>query len=302
VAFYDHAVAERYLIPAQLVMAMVGMGATLRIDSFTAIARRPASLGLGLAVQWVLVPLAAVLVARLAGLGPGWAVGLLLVAVAPGGAMSNLLTFLGRGNLPLCIAMTAFTTLGCVVTVPVLLRMLAASHLPESFSLPTGRVVAEIFGYLLVPLAVGMAVNQRAPSRAPWLARWGIRGSLVLIAVLTVGALGSGRIKLAAYGLYPPAVIFAFGAVLALVVPQVSRLAGRYDDDTVTVAIQVAIRNMGLGLLLVRYFFDGQPEQGQTLFVCLFWAGLAPVFAVPSVLLHRAGWRVVPWRRAYPRP
>ena len=119
--------------------------------------------------------------------------------------------------------------------------------------------------------------------------RWSIRGSLLLIIVITITALGSGRIKVMEYGIVPPSLILLFGLVLATVIPLACRLAGRYDDDTVALGIEVTVRNIGVALLLVRFFFPGAPENGHVLYSCLFYAGISGWLAVPMLLLHRWG-------------
>ncbi|MEZ4226181.1 MAG: bile acid:sodium symporter [Polyangiaceae bacterium] len=293
---------EPFLVPAQLILAMLGMGATMTVKDFGAVGRDPRGLVLGLLLQWLFVPLTALACVRLFGLGQGWAVGLLLVAAVPGGAFSNLLTFLGRGNVPLSIAVTTVTTLASVIAVPLILQVGAGTILPPDFHFPITRAMLEIFGYLLAPLALGMVLRRFAPARAPAVSRWAIRGSLALVLTIAAGSLGTGKIRLAEYGLGPPLVIIAFGTFLSLAVPQLCRLLGRYDDDTVALAIEIAVRNVGLGLLVVHYFFPGQPEQGQVLFAALFYAGASPAFALPIMFRHRWGRTAVLFRRPHPRP
>ena len=84
-----------------------------------------------------------------------------------------------------------------------------------------------------------------------------------------------------------------FDGGFALLVPQLSRLLGRYDEDTLTLGVQTAMRNMGVSLLMARFFFPGQPEQGHVLYTCLFYAGTAVWYALPSVVAHRLGWPIV---------
>lgn len=297
-----HAQAEPYLIPAQLILAMVGMGATLHVRDFGDVVKNPGGLATGLALQWIVVPGVAVALAEALGLSPGWAVGLILVAVVPGGAFSNLLTYLGRGNTPLSISVTAVTTLGCIGVVPLYLRLLASDHLPADFRFPIQRIVVEIFAYLLIPLLVGMVVLRVRERWAPELSKWTIRGSLLLIVVITVGALGSGKIEVAEYGWGPPLRIIAFGVVLAGITPLVCRALRRYDDDAVALSVEVAVRNIGVGLLLVRFFFPDRPEQGHVLYTLLFYAGASMWFALPAVLRHRTGRSVTPLLRPHPRP
>lgn len=281
---------------------MLGMGATMTLGDFRGIVKDPRGLGIGLVLQVVCVPLIALAFIHGLGLEKGWAVGLLLVSVVPGGAFSNLLTFLSKGNVALSISITTLTTLGCILTVPLALRFAAGTFLPSDFAFPVARIVREIFGYLLAPLALGMVVRRVAPGRAARFSTWCIRASLALILAISVGSVGSGRIRVIAYGWQPPLVIFLFGVALALLIPQLSRMLGRYDEDTVAIGLEVTVRNVGLGLLLVHFFFPGQEAQGHVLYSGLFYAGVSPFFALPLLFLHRLGRGAVPFRKPHPRP
>ncbi len=294
--------AERFLIPIQLVLAMVGMGATLTLKDFAVIARDPRGLALGLGLQLVFVPALAVGFIAAFGLSKGWAVGLLLVAVVPGGAWSNLLTYLGKANVPLSISVTTASTLGCIVSIPLLLELLAGAHLPEHFVLPTRRIIFEIFAYLLVPLSAGMVLLRAAPRAAPVLSVWAIRTSVLFIVLITVAALGSGRMKFAEYGWMPAILLISFGLVLVNATLQGLRLLGCYDDDNLALSIEVTIRNVGVALLMVPAFFPGEEAQGHVLYTCLFYAGLSFFLAVPAVLRHRKGGGAAPLRAPNPRP
>ncbi|HJL05895.1 MAG TPA: bile acid:sodium symporter [Polyangiaceae bacterium LLY-WYZ-15_(1-7)] len=281
--------AETVLVPTQLLLAMFGMGATLAVKDFALVLKDPLGLGLGLALQLLYVPALAVGFATAFGLGPGWSVGLVLVAAVPGGATSNLLTFLGRGNVPLSIAVTISSTLACALTVPLLLRLLAASHLPADFDFPTARIFRDVGLYLFLPLAVGMVAYRASPERARKASDWAIKLSVVVVLVIAASSLGSGRIKPLEYGLLPPAMIVLFVVTLTLFTPHLCRLVGRSDADAVALSIEVVVRNVAIGLLLVRFFFPGEPEQGQVLFVCLFYAGLSTPVALPLLFRHRMG-------------
>ena len=296
-----HPTIEGYGVPAQLALAMLGMGATLSVSDFLGVLRYPKGLFIGLLLQLGYVPAVALAFTYIFGLSDGWAVGLFLVAVVPGGAFSNLLTYLGRGNTPLSIAVTVAATAGCVVTVPLMLGLLASSYLPDDFEFPTQRIVLEIGAYLIIPLIVGMVIYRRS-RHAESISKWGVRASMALIGLITMSALGSGRIKVPEYGWQPPAIILLFGVTLAITVPHLCRLLGRHDDDTVALGIEVTVRNIGVGLLLIHFFFPDSDAQGHVLYTCLFYAGASGFFAVPLVLLHRFGKSVVIGRRPYRRP
>jgi bile acid:Na+ symporter, BASS family len=293
--------AERLLIPLQLVSAMLGMGATLTVRDFLGIAKNPGGLAIGLGLQLVFIPALAMLFIRGLSIPPGWAVGLILVSVVPGGAFSNLVTYLGRGDVPLSITLTATSTVGSIVTVPLLLGLLASAELPSDFVFPVGKVVRDILFFLLVPTLVGMVVLRIWPTRAPIVSRWAIRASVALLLLIVVGTLGAGRIKIAEYGWAPPARIVGFGIAAALVTPQLCRLLGRYDDETIALNTEVCIRNIGVALLMLQFFFPGRPEQGHVLYTCLFYSGMSGMLALPSVLRHRRGGSAVLLRSAHGR-
>jgi BASS family bile acid:Na+ symporter len=300
--FAWHVQAEPILVPVQLICAMFGMGCTLGLGDFALVLRYPRALLLGLAFQLVLVPLVALAFAHGFGLSKGWAVGLMLVSVVPGGAFSNLLTFIGRGSVPLSIALTTVSTLGAVVTVPLWLDLMASAFLPGGFVFPTERAMTEIVLYLLLPLGAGMLLRRWHRGRADALAPWAIRASLLAVIVIATGALGSGRIRVIEYGWQPPLLILAFGVALVTLTPQLCRVFGRYDDETVALSVEVAVRNIGIALLLVQFFFPGDAAQSHVLYTCLFYAGAQLGLALPIVLRHRVGRGSAMFWPARPRP
>ena len=186
--FEDYARYEYPLAQLQLVLFMLGLGLRLKVDDFRRVARRPGSLVSGLACLFVLSPLLAFLLSRWFVVEPGLAVGLALVAVMPGGALSKLFAWLGKGNVALSISLTACGTLGSVVAVPVALRVLAAEHVPEGFEVPIGWVVRDVTLYLLLPLVLGMVVGRRWPERRRIGSRGCIGLGLLVVIVMVAGA------------------------------------------------------------------------------------------------------------------
>ena len=295
-------VAETYLIPIQLVLAMVGMGATLSVQDFANVLRDGKGLLMGMLLQWVYVPLLTLAFIALFGLPKGWAVGLILIAVVPGGAYSNLLTFIGRGNTPLSVSLTLVTTAASIVTVPLLLSAMAAAYMPGDFVLPTQRIIREICLYLVLPLLAGMAALRVAPAAALPLSKWSIRGSVLLVGVIVASSLGTGRIKLPEYGWLPPLQLTLFGSLLLWVTPLLGRLARRYDDDNVALSIEVCARNVGLALLLFHFFFPGQPQQAHVLYVTLYYGGMQLILGLILALRHRSGRGLLLWLPPFTRP
>ena len=292
--------AEPVLLPAQLLTAMFGMGCTLALRDFLHIARHPSGVALGMVAQWLVVPLIGQAFVWGFDLGPGWALGVLLITVTPGGAFSNLLTFLARGHTALSIAITLVSTFGCVVMAPLLLALFAGGHLPEGFVFPTGRIIFEVLVYLVLPLGAGMAVRHWAEAAAPRVSKISIWTSMAIVGAIAVGALGSGKIQVSAYGWAPPLILLGFAFVIHYAAVELFRAAGRTDDETVAIGMETSVRNGGVGLLLSRFFFPGQPEHYQMVYAILFYTGVQIFVPLPTLLRHRLGRAPVLFRR--PRP
>ncbi|HYV35890.1 MAG TPA: bile acid:sodium symporter family protein [Gemmataceae bacterium] len=287
--FSHYADYEYLLARIQLVLFMLGMGATLRPMDFLGIALRPRYLLVGAVCQFMLTPVLAVIINCWMDLEAGIAVGLILVSAMPGGQMSKLFTYLARGNVALSITLTAAGTLASLVTVPLLLELLAEEHLRQSnFEMPLGLVVRDVAIYLLLPLLVGMTVGRFAPARRMVFSKSCIRVGLVFVGLMIVGSLGSGQIQLTSYGWKVPLaiIVFCVGAMQLSMLP--FRLLGWPRSDAVAVGIEVTMRNMNLALLLKTRLFPGDDPVGNgVLFVILYYAGTAILAGLPLTLRYR---------------
>lgn len=284
--YVDH---EYWITFVQLAMAMFAMGATLHVDDFKAVVRLPRSFLTGLVTQAVLVPLVAYVLLRAIDLDPGVAIGLAILAAVPGGTVSNVFTYAGKGDVPLSIALTAVTSLASVLTVPVVLEWLVGSSVPPTFSLPRGRIALEIVVTLLVPLAVGMAVLHRWPARAPSLSRLALALTTVLIGVIVVGSALAGRLDAEAMGPANLAVVAGFALLLATLAIVTTSATRRPRPDLTAIAIETTVRNTNLALLVRTSLFGsasaaGDPVADLALFTVLAYAGVSFAIAVPLVL------------------
>lgn len=277
---------------AQLAMAMFAMGATLHVGDFRAVVRLPRSFLTGLGTQMVLVPLLSYGLLRAVDLDPGVAIGLAIIAAVPGGTVSNVFTYAGKGDVALSIALTGVTSLACVVTVPFVLEWLVGSYVPSTFSLPRGRIALEIVVTLLVPLAIGMAVLRRWPERAEGLSRLALAATTVLIGVIVVGSAMAGRLDVDAMGVANIAVVAGFALLLAGIAIATTVATRRPWPDVTAITIETTVRNTNLGLLVRTSVFGaavarGDPVADLALFTLLAYAGVSFVVAVPLMVVGR---------------
>jgi BASS family bile acid:Na+ symporter len=181
----------KVILPFSLFLIMFGIGLSLRIADFKAILTGPKAVALGLTGQMVMLPLLAFSIAAVLRLPPEIAVGLIIIALAPGGATSNLFSYLFKGDVSLSIILTASVSLITPFTIP-LVTAIAMSHFMGSqteFSLPIGKTIVQLLAITLIPVAMGMMTVSRWPELARRIERvvkWFSIAFLFLIIALIV--------------------------------------------------------------------------------------------------------------------
>lgn len=246
---------EYWFAASQLILAMVGMGATLTARDFRDVILKPLAISVGTAIQLIAVPLAAFLFLRLLGIHEGLAIGFALIAAIPGGTVSNIFTFFGRGDAALSISITTVTTVACLVTTPLILFLLINQYLPADFSMPRLQIMREIGLTLLLPLAVGMLSLKLFPGSAPTISKWSIRGSLLGILAIVVGSAMAGRLDLAAFGFDNVMLVAVFTVFLLAVGFLIPWLFGLSRPAATAIELEVVVRNINLGVLIKASIF-----------------------------------------------
>jgi len=279
---------EYHFARTQLVLFTLGMGMTLSLIDFVEIVRRPRSFFSGLIGQLFIVPLIAVLINTIGNLEPGIAVGMILVAAMPGGALSKFFAYFGRGNMALSISLTGVTTLLTLVTVPIMLQLLAAQHMPDDFAMPVAEIMIDVALCLLLPLVAGLTIARLVPKHHLLLSKICIRIGLIVVIVMVAGSLGSGRIKPMEHGFGVPIAIILFCLLGQQLNMLPFRLLGWARTDRTAVGIEITMRNMNLALLIKATLFrEGNAIGNGVLFVVLFYAATAMVAGVPLALNSR---------------
>lgn len=283
---------EYWFAAIQLILAMLGMGATLTGKDFRDVVREPLAVSLGTIVQIVAVPLTAFLFLRLLGVHDGVAVGIALISAIPGGTTSNIFTFFARGNSALSISVTAITTLACLISTPLILSLLISGYLPADFSMPKTQIIREIALTLLLPLAIGMLYLYLYPRSAPALSKWSIRGSLLGILLIVIGSGLAGRLNLEAFGYGNMLLVLLFTVSLSLMAYLVPKLMRLSRPDSIAIEFEVIVRNVNLGVLIKASIFPAAASAtaqlgDMVLFTLLLYGALQMLVGAVLIWLYR---------------
>ena len=232
-------------------LVMFGMGMTLTWNHFAEVLKRPAVVGLGVFLQYLVMPLAAWLIARMLDLPPYLMAGLVLVGACPGGTASNVVCYLARGDVALSITLTTLSTLLAIVMTPLLTWLYVGQKVP----VPVQSMLWSIFKIVLLPVALGVLVNSLFGRRLQGVKPLFPLLSVVAIVVIIAIVVALNRENIAAMGVAVALAVVLHNLVGLACGYGVPRLLGLDARICRTLAIEVGMQNSGLGVALaVKYF------------------------------------------------
>jgi bile acid:Na+ symporter, BASS family len=237
------------VLPAAIAVIMFSLGLTLTRADFRRVLVAPRGVAIGMLNLALISPLLAFTMAELFDLPPELAVGLVLLGASPGGMMANMLTHLSRGDTALSVTMTAISSVGAMITVPLFLG-LSTDHFGATGlgDVSMVGVVARVFAITIVPVAIGMELRRRRPQRVEAVYPRVRRASLGLFAVVVIGAIASE------YDTVAESLAEVAGAALALNVAAmtisfaISKLARLDDRQSTAIALELGIHNSALAI------------------------------------------------------
>lgn len=245
-------IITQVLLPLALFIIMMGMGLSLVVDDFRRVLRYPKAVAIGLILKLIAIPLVTFGLLAFIPLEPELAVGFILLAACPGGATTNLIVNLAKGDVALSITLTAIASIITVFTIPILVNLGLQEYMGESRSihLPFGKTVAQILAITVIPVAIGMVVKNRKPA----LAQKAEKPVKIISAVFLVLIIGAALMKESAnIGEF-----FRLAGPVALILNLIGMTIGyfitlaitRNKQQAVTVGVEVGVVNGTLGIAI----------------------------------------------------
>jgi BASS family bile acid:Na+ symporter len=231
---------------------MFGMGLTISVDDFRDVVRRPRDVAIGVAGQFLIMPLTAVALTRVLPMSPEVAAGVILVGCCPGGTASNVMTYLSRGDVALSVACTSVTTLAAPLVTPFLVWLFASQYLPvDALSM-----FLSIVKVVLLPLGLGFLLQRLIPRAVqvagPVLPLVSVAGIVLIVAaVVAVNNVAIGQ-----SGAMIFAVVVLHNAIGLLLGYWMARAFGLSTAKCKAISIEVGMQNSGLGAALANAHFS----------------------------------------------
>lgn len=254
VAFYfpAHFTFLAKYISILLGIVMFGMGLTLKGKDFSEIFTRPLEVLIGILGQFIIMPCLALLLCLALQLPPEITVGVILVGCCPGGTASNVMTFLGKGDVALSVTISACTTIMAPLVTPALIYLLANQWVEVN---PMAMFIS-IVNIVLIPIVAGVAINtffgkylSGAVAVLPMI-------SVVAIVLIVLAVVAVSQKQIAATGLLIFAVVIlhnTLGLALGYILGKLCHLS---QKKCKTLSIEVGMQNSGLGVALAMAHFS----------------------------------------------
>lgn len=237
-------------VPTLAFILMLIVGLDLEIADFRRVLRYPRTVIVAVLGQVLLLPVLALTV--VAAFQPNQAIsmGMLLLAVSPGGAISNYYASLARQNVALSVTLTAISTVLSLLSIPLWAIVYATLAAPISSTpfVPVSTIILQLAAFVILPIMLGMRLGATFRTRLEtWMQPLRML-SLVLVWLILAASIWTVREEFAADFLETVRVAFVFTTGAMLVGAIVAAFLNR--DDQPVVVIECAVRNIPIAVLI----------------------------------------------------
>lgn len=235
---------------------MLGMGLTLLPEDFRRLLERPVDVGIGAVTQWLVMPLAAYGLYLAFDLPDAVGVGLILVGTAPGGTASNVMAYLGRGDVALSVAITTLTTLAAPIVMPAWTLFILGEGIDVTFL----EMFTSIVKIVIIPVVLGFGLRYVLDRYAPGAAAVGVDVfpviSVTAIVAIVAGVVGANVDNILTAGVLVVAAVVIHNSIGLGAGYGVGRAFGMSEDRVRTTVFEVGLQNSGLAVALAASLFE----------------------------------------------
>jgi len=247
------------ILPLALAFIMFVLGLGLTGADFLRVIKLPRDFFVGAFSQIILLPIIAFILVKIWPIAPELAIGVMIIAAAPGGVTSNLLTSFAKGAVALSISLTAIISLLCVITIPFIVLtsvgLLGDTNVIQDISLLS--MSRDMFLIVTVPVILGMLLRQFSSGVALKLEPIAKKVSIILFVLVLLGAIAAERENVISY--------FAQAGLITLILNVVMMIVAYYDAQFLAsgtrqkkcITIECGLQNGTLAIFVATSIFGG---------------------------------------------
>lgn len=273
------------VVPWVLRIVMVGLGLSLTLADFKRVVVFPKAATIGLVGQLVGMPLTAFALAMLFNPPPFIAVGLIILAACPSGITSNAYSFAARADVPLCVTLSAITSVITVFSIPFLINLALRMFGDEGQlgALPVLPMLIGLISYTLLPLVVGMLLRVRFPAFAARAVEPIRKSVLYLMAVVLILGIVSSYQQLIDNVATAGALVVSLNLLTMALGFGLARVFALPMTQAVTITFEVGVQNLALSFA-INFNMLQRPDLAVA---GLLYAAIMPATALAFVSIGR---------------
>ena len=247
------------ILPLALAFIMFVLGLGLTGADFLRVIKQPRDFFVGAFSQIILLPIIAFILVKIWPIAPELAIGVMIIAAAPGGVTSNLLTSFAKGDVALSISLTAIISLLCVITIPFIvltsIELLGGSNITQDISLFS--MSRDMFLIVTVPVILGMLLRKFSSSVALKLEPISKKVSIILFVLVLLGAIAAERENVISYFAQAGLITLILNVVMMVVAYYVAQFLASGTKQKKCITIECGLQNGTLAIFVATSIFGG---------------------------------------------
>ena len=247
------------ILPLALAFIMFVLGLGLTGTNFLKVIKQPRDFFVGALSQVILLPVIAFILVKIWPIAPELAIGVMIIAAAPGGVTSNLLTAFAKGDVALSISLTAIISLFSVITIPFIVltsvELLGGSNITQDISLFS--MSRDMFLIVTVPVILGMLLRKFSSGVALKLEPIAKKVSIALFVLVLLGAIAAERENVISYFAQAGPITLILNVVMMIVAYYVAHFLASGTKQKKCITIECGLQNGTLAIFVATSIFGG---------------------------------------------
>ena len=245
------------IAPIILALIMLGLGLSLKIEDFTRVFKTPIDFIVGFISQLIILPLIAFLLIAIFRIPSEIAIGIMIIASAPGGVTSNILTKFANGDVALSISLTAIISLISIVSVPFIIftsaDLLGITNIEENISMI--NIALKMFFVVTVPVILGMIIRRFAEKFVVNKIKFFDKLNIVLFVIFFFAAFYEERENIFDIFAQAGAIALTLNVTMMIIAYYLSRVFASGISQQKCIAIECGLQNGTLAIFVSTQIF-----------------------------------------------
>jgi len=246
-------------LPLALAFIMFSLGLGLTISDFSRVLKQPKDFLIGAFSQIIILPIVALILVLIWPISPELAIGVMLIAAAPGGATSNIVTSFAKGDVALSVSLTAIISLLSVFTIPIIvlisLNILVDNY--SSISISILDIAIQMFAIVTVPVILGILFRKFMSNFSILFEPIAKKISALLFAIVLLGAVLAEKDNIILYFSQAGLITLILNILMMVIAFYIAKFFGSGVSQRKTIIVECGLQNGTLAIVVATSVFGG---------------------------------------------